>query len=341
MLSRLRLWTGQFRRRPEPAEAETEAARAFARPDWLRSYLDAAGSGLYESERELCERHLAPGSRILDVGCGAGREAFGFARRGYSVVGLDACPEIVEAARAAAATLPSGAASFRVMGLSALDLPGERFDAAYLSSDVYAGLPGRANRVASLRRLARLLRPGGVLVLPVSPREPSPRWRLLVGGPRAAWRWLSPRRAPEPGDAWFPAPGDPSGPSLFRHHFASGAEVEAELAEVGFEVVDRISSFFVARAPGARRYHTPRGVTTAAAGPDLLLVDLDRGTAYRLNPTARAMWERLSSGSTVAEAALALEARLGAPRERIAADAEKLAAELVEGALLEPRPEGP
>ena len=44
-------------------------------------------------------RHVPPGGRILDAGCGAGRDTLAFAERGYSVVAFDASLEMVRATR--------------------------------------------------------------------------------------------------------------------------------------------------------------------------------------------------------------------------------------------------
>lgn len=50
---------------------------------------------------ELCGP--VAGKRVLDIGCGSGRYAVEFARRGAQVIGLDFAPAMVEMARAAAA----------------------------------------------------------------------------------------------------------------------------------------------------------------------------------------------------------------------------------------------
>ena len=44
--------------------------------------------------------HVGAGGRILDAGCGAGRDTLAFAQRGYEVVAFDASPEMVRLARA-------------------------------------------------------------------------------------------------------------------------------------------------------------------------------------------------------------------------------------------------
>ncbi|MFC0386883.1 class I SAM-dependent methyltransferase [Muricoccus vinaceus] len=44
-------------------------------------------------------RHVPVGGRILDAGCGVGRDALAFAGRGYSVVAFDASAEMVRLAR--------------------------------------------------------------------------------------------------------------------------------------------------------------------------------------------------------------------------------------------------
>ena len=50
---------------------------------------------------ELCGE--VAGKRVLDIGCGSGRYAIEFARRGAEVIGLDFAPAMIEMARKAAA----------------------------------------------------------------------------------------------------------------------------------------------------------------------------------------------------------------------------------------------
>ncbi len=45
-------------------------------------------------------KRLAPGSHILDAGCGSGRDTKGFLERGYRVTAIDASPEMAKLATA-------------------------------------------------------------------------------------------------------------------------------------------------------------------------------------------------------------------------------------------------
>ena len=44
-------------------------------------------------------RRVRPGGRILDAGCGVGRDALAFAKRGYEMIACDASEAMVQLAR--------------------------------------------------------------------------------------------------------------------------------------------------------------------------------------------------------------------------------------------------
>ena len=81
-------------------------------------------------------------------------------------------------------------------------------------------------------------------------------------------------------------------------------------------------------------------MSESLSGEVLLVVNLDQGTAFRLNRTARLMWELAAQGRTAVEIAGSLADSLEAPPERLRADAEALLDELAAEALLEPIREG-
>ena len=118
--------------------------------------------------RRVLDLGLPPGARILDAPCGAGALTLTLRARGYETFGAD-----VDAAAAA----PLGDA-FKTADLSqSLPWSDGRFDAV-LSVE---GLEHLENRHAYLREIARVLKPGGTLVL-TTPNIVSLRSRVRFRG---------------------------------------------------------------------------------------------------------------------------------------------------------------
>ena len=208
-------------------------------------------NALMPEEEALIARHLAPGWRLLDVGCGAGREAIGFARAGLEVVGIDLAPAMIARARerARAADL---AIKFAVA--EPLTWPaGALFDAIYFSPGIYSHIPGRERRVRTLARLRDLLAPGGLIVVgPVlAPPRPLLSRSRLVDALRRIGRRCGLSRLAEPGDHYYRGHALERAPLSYRylHRFSDHAEAEAELADAGLVVTDRLDeTCWIARA---------------------------------------------------------------------------------------------
>jgi hypothetical protein len=90
-----------------------------------------------------------------------------------------------------------------------------------------------------------------------------------------------------------------------------------------------------------RRFRKLPAVSEAPSGEALLVVDLDQGTAFRLNGTARLMWALAAEGRSAEEIAAELAGCLPATPARLRGDAEALLDELTAAALLEPIGEQP
>lgn len=114
-------------------------------------------------EARLLDAMIARRSRVLDAGCGPGRVGAELADRGHVVVGVDADPELIEAA---VADHPGPA--WLVADLATLNLPSlghpEPFDAAVVAGNVMPFLaPGTERNV--LTRIRAHLRGDGVVVV--------------------------------------------------------------------------------------------------------------------------------------------------------------------------------
>jgi SAM-dependent methyltransferase len=116
-------------------------------------------------EREMA---LAPGARVLDLGCGHGRHANELARRGYAVLGIDIVPGFLEKARDEARRegLSVDYALGDVRGVGEVD----SFDHAVCLFDAFGFLDDEGN-AQHLAAAAAALRPGGSLLLDVRNRD--------------------------------------------------------------------------------------------------------------------------------------------------------------------------
>ncbi len=103
-------------------------------------------------------RHIRSGGRILDAGCGVGRDALAFAERGYAVVAFDASAEMVRIARERTA----GQAEILQMRFEDATWR-EEFDGVWACASLLH-VPAAELPVVT-RRLAAALRPGGALYM--------------------------------------------------------------------------------------------------------------------------------------------------------------------------------
>jgi SAM-dependent methyltransferase len=105
--------------------------------------------------------HLAPGTDVLDVGCGPGTITIDLARRVAPgrVVGVDRAADVVADAQRAAAEAGVAGIEVRVDDVYALDAPDGSFDVVH----AHQVLQHLTDPVTALREMRRVCRPGGVV----------------------------------------------------------------------------------------------------------------------------------------------------------------------------------
>jgi SAM-dependent methyltransferase len=120
---------------------------------------------------QILRGNLAPGMRVLDAGCGYGRNLVYLLRHGCEVFALDANPDAVAHVRGMAEalnnSLPEG--NFRVGVIEGMPFP-DRCADVVLCSSVLHFARDEAHFRAMLGELWRVLRPGGLLFTRIGSR---------------------------------------------------------------------------------------------------------------------------------------------------------------------------
>jgi len=188
----------------KPAVSDAVGPEVYAR--WRATTLGAV--------TEALERHCilalvgsVDGQRVLDLGCGDGLLVATLARQRAQAVGIDAKHSALQAARSRADVTGVGGARFVEGRIERLPFPDGSFDIV----TAVTVLCLVSDRSAAVREAARVLRPGG---------------RLIIGDLGRWSTWAARRRI----KAWF-------GSRLWRSaHFWTAADLSRLIEQAGFSV---------------------------------------------------------------------------------------------------------
>ena len=107
-------------------------------------------------------RHFPPGARILDIGCGLGREAFALYNLGFEVVGIDISKEVISRVKQLSADKEYNISFYEYDG-EHLDLPDDSFDVVLIWAQTLGLLYRDEIKNKYLLECKRILRKGGLL----------------------------------------------------------------------------------------------------------------------------------------------------------------------------------
>ncbi len=137
---------------------------------------------------QLLKGRIAPGMRVLDAGCGNGRNLVHFLREGYDLWAVDRSAEAVEAVRALARELAPGGDSippeerFRLEPVEKMSFANDAFDVV-ISCAVLHFADSETHFQQMVSELWRVLKPGGLLFARLASGEGlEDRLRPLGGG---------------------------------------------------------------------------------------------------------------------------------------------------------------
>ncbi|CAG0980995.1 hypothetical protein ANRL3_02132 [Anaerolineae bacterium] len=205
--------------------------------DFAQSFSETRSSAQTRLDRIVA--YIGDGVKTLDVGCGNGRLAERIEKEGRRAqyVGVDASPELIAIASAQKSRLHRVFAEFRVADITAADwgasLRDEPFDIA-IALAVLHHVPSFDLRVAVLREIHALLRPGGKLIMTNWHFERNERLRKKI----VAWDTVGiDAHDLEPGDALMT--WERGGIGYRYCHLVTQSEVQKLAEQSGFVVVEQ------------------------------------------------------------------------------------------------------
>lgn len=113
---------------------------------------------------QLLRKRITPGMRILDAGCGSGRNLVFLLREGFEVYGVDSDPRALQETRRLAASLAPNLlpGNFRLEPVESMSFP-DAFADVVISSAVLHFAASENHFQAMLAGTWRILKPGGLL----------------------------------------------------------------------------------------------------------------------------------------------------------------------------------
>jgi SAM-dependent methyltransferase len=185
----------------------------------------------------LSELALAPGARLLDVGCGFGRHAVMLAQRGFDVSGIDPSAAMIEAASARAAEA-GVLVDFHAVPVEAFELD-NAFDAAICLFSTLGQITPAGDTRSLIPRVFAALKPSGHFVIEVLQRGPAVRQLKTEDEIPGKTSKMHITRRFDPADNTITEIFSRQAAAgvetfLLQYRLFSQVEVEVELAEAGF-----------------------------------------------------------------------------------------------------------
>jgi SAM-dependent methyltransferase len=159
-MTQIKSTTTELASRPN-GPVEIESLKSRLQKTWMAGDYDRFSRYMEDGARQYYERlEIAPGARLLDVGCGSGQLALMASRDGFNTTGVDIAENLIERARERASAEHLNA-RFEVADAEALPYPDASFDVVV--SLIGAMFAPRPDLVA--RELLRVCAPGGTIAM--------------------------------------------------------------------------------------------------------------------------------------------------------------------------------
>jgi ubiquinone/menaquinone biosynthesis C-methylase UbiE len=215
--------------------------RKYSETKIVEFYVEQVKAGLQDWEDEMIKRYVKKGSRILSVGCGAGREPIALSKYGCEIIGIDIVHNMLQKGCHFVKEMNVRQVHFAKMNVVSLGFQNDTFDAALLTGQVLTHIPKKANRRLALREIFRVLKPGRIAIVTTHSIKSHLKYKIYFAFVNPFRRFASLLRIStlEPGDRYFTkvSPTIKTRTKAFLHMYTLNEGIK-DLESAGFHLLN-------------------------------------------------------------------------------------------------------
>ena len=130
----------------KPIDSFQSVAEKYDGKEEVEFHSRILSEGLEKWEKDVITKYVKPKTRILDVGCGAGREAIALTKMDFKVTGIDISPNMINKAIKNAKKEKLNI-QFKVQNVANITYPTKSFDYVLFSRAVYSYIPQNSSEL--------------------------------------------------------------------------------------------------------------------------------------------------------------------------------------------------
>jgi 2-polyprenyl-3-methyl-5-hydroxy-6-metoxy-1,4-benzoquinol methylase len=220
----------------------TQAVKnAFNAKTEVEYYSSLIKKGLLETEKYVINKYFQKIGKILDLGCGAGREAFALAKQGHEVIGIDIAPKMIKYANNYATLNIIPNVSFLVKDINTFTLQKNLFDYIILPTQTIEHIKGRKNRINLLMKCKKSLKKNGIIFITTHERKDGIKFWIYWTKKEIVAKFK--KTNDESGDTWIESNNKMTKMSqkMFLH-FYTKREALADIKNADLKLIELVKS---------------------------------------------------------------------------------------------------
>lgn len=214
---------------------------AFNSKREVEHYVKINKEGLLETEKYVINKYFRSKGKILDLGCGAGREAFILAKKGFEIIGVDIAPNMIKFAKYYSKKYKISNVHFFTKDITKINYPEHSFDYIILPTQTIEHIRGTRNRTHLLKQCKKFLKKEGIIVFTTHERK---------SGLKFWWMWTKKeivsafkKTDEEIGDTWIESTNQENKlhDKMYLHVYTK-KEAISEIKSAGLKLIEVVKS---------------------------------------------------------------------------------------------------